>query len=173
MQAIWDNLSFSSQHLQTYPHLLHPFLLCYKGKDGPITAQRPSQVLKLSLSDPILFQTFHEIPAAKTAFFTTFLAQSIISPGKKLGGGLSQGNITCGRPWLWSPCRCLWFSGAGTQHRTTSLPSLHMPKRYLWPAWAKPSLIPLRWYLSHEPATDHQKLRPLNSWPQNLRILEL
>lgn len=73
MQAIRDNLSFSSQHLQTYPHLLHPFLLCYRGKDGPMAVQRPSQDLKLSLSVPILFQTFHEIPAAKTAFLTTFL----------------------------------------------------------------------------------------------------
>lgn len=131
MQAIRDKLSFSSQHLQTYPQLPHPFLLCYRGKDGPMAAQRPSQDLKMSLSVPILFQTFHEIPAAKTAFFTTFLAQSIISPGKQLGGGLIQGNITCGRLCLWSPCRCLWFSGAGTQHRTTSLLSLHMPKRHL------------------------------------------
>lgn len=126
-----------------------------QGKRWPHGCPKAKSGLETESVCPHTLSNIPWIPAAKTAFLTTFLAQSIISPGKQLGESLTQGNITCGRPRLWSPCRCLWFSGAGTQHRTTSLPSLHMPKRYLWPAWTQPSLIPLRWYLSHEPATDH------------------
>lgn len=102
-----------------------------RGNIPSLPIQRPSQDLKLSPSVPILFLPFHEGPATKTVFFTMFLAQPIISPGKQLSAGLTHGNSTHVRPWRWSHCRCLGYLGAKTQHWTARLPSLHMPKRYL------------------------------------------
>lgn len=63
-----------------------------------MTAQRPSQDLKLNLSAPILFLSLHEGPAAKIELFTIFLAQLIISPGQLLRADLLKATLHMADP---------------------------------------------------------------------------
>lgn len=92
---------FSSQHLQTHPHLPHAFLLsCYMGKDGPLVTQMPSQDLKLSLSVPILSE-FRITPAAKR-ILPHLPGPTIISQeNSQVQAQLKA--MSHAASWLWSP----------------------------------------------------------------------